>query len=648
MIEARIQILKRFLPTHPLRGQNVLDNLKKLARESKPGDIIFFHYSGHGSQLPDQPPSDPHHDEPIPFGEMEGKDDCLCTLPVNAYSNWVRDDFLKEALALAPEGVLFVNNHDACHNGTGEDLVNNSNQTQLSQQKETIKAGVVLISGCLDKQTSADAQTPKRVAEGAETYGYLTWTSSMGFQDFITKFAITGDKSIYSNAADAIENNLPVKSQTVQISWEGNFAALKNNDYTWLPNEVRPCVLGGTFVHPSAQQQTQQPAAPQAASNNTYASTQPAYYLLNGHAVKPTNGYIPQGAQPLYQLSNGQLTYTAPPKPTQQTPAQTSASTPAPSNGITTAQASSLISNLQSAPGAANSAIKPEFYMLNNQYVAYSANPPQGAIAVYKVNGNYTTVNPNASGQFQQAIPAAPPPPQPSQSATQAVPVSQAVPTEVVTSHSAAAPVTTSLPAQHVAQQQPVSFAAQAWNAVNTHFWGPQRAPQQSIYYPYAAQNGVYRDTPVATAATHQAANSYYLYKGNRTGQMKVAGFYPGREDTFASREELEQNRAHIDRTGYRKFNAQIPLTQAHANKLNDFLSTKSDAGEDELNTLLSQVHVTPPTYLNQANASTNTASQVGIPNAISPSAATTSDPVGANIKTLNPREMRRVATYRN
>ena len=163
-------------------GQNVLDNLKKLARESKPGDIIFFHYSGHGSQLPDQPPSDPHHDEPIPFGEMEGKDDCLCTLPVNAYSNWVRDDFLKEALALAPEGVLFVNNHDACHNGTGEDLVNNSNQTQLSQQKETIKAGVVLISGCLDKQTSADAQTPKRVAEGAETYGYLTWTSSMGFR----------------------------------------------------------------------------------------------------------------------------------------------------------------------------------------------------------------------------------------------------------------------------------------------------------------------------------------------------------------------------------------------------------------------------------------------------------------------------------
>ena len=81
-------------------------------------------------------------------------------------------------------------------------------------------------------------------------------------------------------------------------------------------------------------------------------------------------------------------------------------------------------------------------------------------------------------GNFKQAIPAAPPPPQPSQSATQAVPVSQAVPTEVVTSHSAAAPVTTSLPAQHVAQQQPVSFAAQAWNAVNTHFWGPQRAPR--------------------------------------------------------------------------------------------------------------------------------------------------------------------------
>jgi hypothetical protein len=87
----------------------------------KKGDVVMFHFSGHGYQIPDNNKD-----------ELDGLDEAL--VPINAkndggrrkdytyYANYLRDDELNKLLenirlALGPNGDLFVT-IDACHSGT--------------------------------------------------------------------------------------------------------------------------------------------------------------------------------------------------------------------------------------------------------------------------------------------------------------------------------------------------------------------------------------------------------------------------------------------------------------------------------------------------------------------------------------------------
>lgn len=87
----------------------------------KKGDVVVFHFSGHGYQIPDNNKD-----------ELDGLDEAL--VPINAkfdggrrkdytfYENYLRDDELNKILesirfALGPSGDLFVS-IDACHSGT--------------------------------------------------------------------------------------------------------------------------------------------------------------------------------------------------------------------------------------------------------------------------------------------------------------------------------------------------------------------------------------------------------------------------------------------------------------------------------------------------------------------------------------------------
>ena len=85
------------------------------------GDVVMFHFSGHGYQIPDNNKD-----------ELDGLDEAL--VPIDAkydggkrkdyafYANYLRDDELNKLLeeiriALGPDGDLFVT-IDACHSGT--------------------------------------------------------------------------------------------------------------------------------------------------------------------------------------------------------------------------------------------------------------------------------------------------------------------------------------------------------------------------------------------------------------------------------------------------------------------------------------------------------------------------------------------------
>lgn len=39
---------------HPPTRQNIINAYKRVAEYSKPGDVVFIHYSGHGGRLVDQ------------------------------------------------------------------------------------------------------------------------------------------------------------------------------------------------------------------------------------------------------------------------------------------------------------------------------------------------------------------------------------------------------------------------------------------------------------------------------------------------------------------------------------------------------------------------------------------------------------------
>lgn len=83
-------------------GANIKRRLTELVAASQPGDLCFFHYSGHGTQVP----SDGE--------EADGKDEALAPTDMNC----ITDDDLRVILSKLPDGVKFTFVADCCHSGT--------------------------------------------------------------------------------------------------------------------------------------------------------------------------------------------------------------------------------------------------------------------------------------------------------------------------------------------------------------------------------------------------------------------------------------------------------------------------------------------------------------------------------------------------
>lgn len=157
-------------PNKPTK-KNMEDNIRWLVNGCKAGDVLFFYYSGHGSQLRDR-----SGDEKI-----GGLDEVLVPLDYKQNSVIVDDWLYTNMVTCLPQGVTLWAFTDCCHSGTMLDLnyniqcnstytkgqVKNNleyNTTEWTNQygfyneltRESV-ANVYLFSGCLDPQTSADA-----------------------------------------------------------------------------------------------------------------------------------------------------------------------------------------------------------------------------------------------------------------------------------------------------------------------------------------------------------------------------------------------------------------------------------------------------------------------------------------------------------
>jgi hypothetical protein len=201
----------------PLKD-NIIRELNNLVINTKHDDFRFIHYSGHGIYTKDN-----NNDED------DGKDEAICPLDYDS-SGLITDDYLRENLIdKMPEGSYLYGIFDACHSGTIFDLkykcitsINpdscSYNLMQLKHYTNT-KANVILLSGCLDNQTSVDS-----VEEG-QNQGMLTYSFLKSYKLILNKHEknnITHKKMIKYISTILKDNNY---KQIAQLS-SGKFIDL--------------------------------------------------------------------------------------------------------------------------------------------------------------------------------------------------------------------------------------------------------------------------------------------------------------------------------------------------------------------------------------------------------------------------------------
>lgn len=155
------------LPTR----SNIESAIQWLLQDLKKGDLLYLHYSGHGSFISD-----------LSKDESDGRDEVIVPLDYEK-SGFITDDWLLTNLVLkVPSGVSLWAVTDCCHSGTLLDLKFNyrcnpqykspiipqnisykdsdwtNNLTScLESSIGTILGKVYLFSGCLDSQYANDA-----------------------------------------------------------------------------------------------------------------------------------------------------------------------------------------------------------------------------------------------------------------------------------------------------------------------------------------------------------------------------------------------------------------------------------------------------------------------------------------------------------
>lgn len=196
---------KRMLTDASATTANILERLKWLVSGAQPGDVLYFHFSGHGSQVVDK-----DYDTNL---EPDKLDEIICPVDLDWRTKVITDDQLKSIFHSVPNGVSVNVVLDCCHSGGGLDQINAyiSNTTTFTREHlnpdvpirdkfipmpvdianrgvgldlplqthadalaRDINVNTMLISGCRPNQTSADAWFNNKYM-GALTY-YMTQT----------------------------------------------------------------------------------------------------------------------------------------------------------------------------------------------------------------------------------------------------------------------------------------------------------------------------------------------------------------------------------------------------------------------------------------------------------------------------------------
>ncbi|KAH9598221.1 hypothetical protein LSM04_009452 [Trypanosoma melophagium] len=193
--EMNILVDERGFPgstAQPTRA-NIIRYMAWLVKDAKPGDVLFLHYSGHGTQTRALQDSDEQYDQ------------CIAPADFQASGCILDNDINKILVSRLPKGVRLTAVFDCCHSGSMLDLpftfVGSSGlRSATSGHMRRIRRGnnsdadVLMISGCADEQTSADVGNAATFGTGASGAGgaatqCLTYTllktRNLSYQDTI-------------------------------------------------------------------------------------------------------------------------------------------------------------------------------------------------------------------------------------------------------------------------------------------------------------------------------------------------------------------------------------------------------------------------------------------------------------------------------
>jgi metacaspase-1 len=146
---------------------NILSEMKKLVARATAGDMLYIHFSGHGTQIND-----------VTNDESDIMDEAICPVDYTTEGIIVDDELHEILVTNLPTDVKLRVVFDSCHSGSALDLPHRWNMTFLGKERfytESIYNGknIIMISGCVDNSTSADALFDNR-SNGALTKTFLS------------------------------------------------------------------------------------------------------------------------------------------------------------------------------------------------------------------------------------------------------------------------------------------------------------------------------------------------------------------------------------------------------------------------------------------------------------------------------------------
>ncbi len=177
--------------------QNIINQIKaaiadvNAAIKKNPNSILYVHDSGHGTRTPEKKKG----------SEKDGLDDDM----VAADFEFIADDELNDLIKTLDKDAAAVFTLDCCHSGSMLDLPHNY-YFEIASGKETIKAeettddlsfgSVIMISGCEDKETSADGGTVHGEGSGAMTAAYYSTLEEHGYHLTVRQLLIGMNEKI--------------------------------------------------------------------------------------------------------------------------------------------------------------------------------------------------------------------------------------------------------------------------------------------------------------------------------------------------------------------------------------------------------------------------------------------------------------------